>query len=298
MAPAGESRDGYFPSGESVLRRVQGERSVGLLYGQRALLIGALDARNYIGTAEHSRYRDQPFKRLTVTAKMFESIFFGTRAEADKVLAVVRGMHGRVEGSLPSRVGPHPAGTSYSAFDPELMLWTIAVAAHSSAYFYERLVRRMGPGELDAFWADWVRFGELFGMPAEVAPRSWAAFVAYFKGRLASEEMHLTEEARLTGHGVAFRIPFGAAGLLARDTHNLIIGGSLPPVVREHYDLRWSARQQLAYEATCHGLRLSRPLSPKRLARGRCAAHYDNVARAERKLTAAGRPPIDLPARA
>ena len=52
---------GYFPRGESVLRRVQGERAVGLLYGQRALLIGALDPRNYIGTARHSRYREQPF---------------------------------------------------------------------------------------------------------------------------------------------------------------------------------------------------------------------------------------------
>ena len=33
---------GYFPHG-SVLRRVHRERSVGLLYGQRALAIGAID---------------------------------------------------------------------------------------------------------------------------------------------------------------------------------------------------------------------------------------------------------------
>ena len=32
----------YFPPGRSMARRVHGERSVGLLYGQRALLIGAL----------------------------------------------------------------------------------------------------------------------------------------------------------------------------------------------------------------------------------------------------------------
>lgn len=287
--------EGYFPSGRSVLRRVQGERAVGLLYGQRALMIGALDARNYVGTAEHSRYRDLPFKRLAATGKMFETVFFGTRAEADKVLAVVERMHAPVEGELEADAGPRfPAGTPYRAFDPELMLWTIAVAADSGAYFYDRLVRRMSADEKNRYWADWVRFGELFGMPAEVAPVGWAAFRAYFDGRLASEEMHLTPEARATGFGVAFRIPFGAARLIARDVHNLIMLGSLPAIVREHYGLGWSRRQQLAFEAAVRGLKLSRPISPRPIARGRNGVHFDNVARAEGKLAKQGLPPIAM----
>jgi uncharacterized protein (DUF2236 family) len=294
----GDLDRGYFPSGESVLRRVQGERAVGLLYGQRALIIGALDARNYIGTAEHSRYRDLPFKRLAATGKMFETVFFGTKAEADKVLAVVERMHAKVEGELTEAAGPrYPIGTPYRAFDPELMLWTIAVAADSGCYFYERLVRPLSADEKNRYWADWARFGELFGMPKEVAPVGWGAFRAYFDGRLASDEMHLTEEARVTGFGVAFRIPFGAPGLVARDPHNLIMLGSLPPVVRQHYGLPWSRCRQLAYDATCRGLRASRPLSPKRIARGRNAIHFDNVAKAEGKLAKQGKPPIALPAR-
>jgi uncharacterized protein (DUF2236 family) len=288
---------GYFPPGRSVLRRVQGERSVGLLYGQRALLIGALDARNYVGTAEHSRYRDLPFKRLAATGKMFETVFFGNRAEADRVLAVVERMHGAVEGELDEDAGPFPAGTPYRAFDPGLMLWTIAVAADSGCFFYERLVREMSADERDRYWAEWVRFGELFGMPGEIAPQGWTGFRAYFDDRLASEEMHLTEEARLTGFGVAFRIPFGAARFLARDVHNLIMLGSLPPAVREHYGLGWSRAQAVAFEAAARSIRLSRPLSPRRVARGRNGVHFDNVARAESKLAAAGTPPIALPAR-
>jgi uncharacterized protein (DUF2236 family) len=287
--------DGYFPRGRSVLRRVQGERSVGLLYGQRALIIGALDPRNYVGTATHSRYRDLPFKRLAATGKMFETVFFGTRTEADRVLAVVRRMHGPVEGELDEDVGAFPAGTPYRAFDPELMLWTIAVAADSGCWFYEHLVRPMSADERDRLWAEWVRFGELFGMPQEVAPVGWDGFRTWFDGRLASAEMHLSDEARTTGFGVAFRIPFGAAGFFARDVHNLIMLGSLPPVVRAHYGLGWSRAQRLAFEAACRGLRASRPLSPRRLARGRNGAQYDDVARAEGRLAAAGRPPIALP---
>jgi uncharacterized protein (DUF2236 family) len=293
LGAMGTADVGYFPRGSSVLRRVQGERSVGLLYGQRALLIGALDPRNFVGTVEHSRYADAPFKRLAATGKTFETIFFGSRAEADRVLAVVKRMHGAVEGELEEGAGPrHPAGTPYAAFDPELMLWTIAVAADSACLFYERLVREMEAGERDRFWAEWVRFGELFGMPREVAPRGWGEFREYFDGRLASDAMHLTADAKRTGFGVAFRIPFGAAGFLARDVHNLIMLGSLPKVVRAHYDLPWSLPQQLAYEAAVRGIRMSRPLSPRRIARGRNGVHFDNVARSERRLTEAGRPPI------
>lgn len=287
--------EGYFPRGSSVLRRVQGERAVGLFYGQRALLIGALDARNYVGTARHSRYRDLPFKRLVVTAKMFETIFFGTRAEADRVLAVVEKMHGKVEGELADEAEPvYPSGTPYAAFDPELMLWTIAVAADSSVYFYEKLVREMGRSEKDAFWEDWTRFGELFGMPREVSPVGWDAFQDYFQTRLASPEMHLTDEARTTGLGVAFRIPFGPPGPLAKLPHDLIMLGSLPKRVREIYGLPWDPARAFAYESATFALRRGRPLSPKPLARGSCSARYDAIAKIEGRLVEQGRPPIRM----
>lgn len=289
--------EGYFPRGTSVLRRVQGERSVGLMYGQRALLIGALDARNYVGTALHSRYRGRPFKRLSATAKMFETVFFGSRAEADKVLAAVARMHRPVEGVLPEDGGGYPAGTPYSAHDPELMLWTIAVAAESSARFYELLVRGMRPGERDAFWRDWVRFGELFGMPREVAPTSWAGFREWFDGRLASAEMGLTEEARLVGRGVAFRIPVPRLEAPLMEFHNLILVGTLPGMVREHYRLPWDRRRELAFGAVTRAIRGSRPLAPKAVARGPNASRFDRTARIEADRIEAGEPPIPLPAR-
>jgi uncharacterized protein (DUF2236 family) len=288
--------EGYFPRGRSMLRRVQGERSVGLMYGQRALLIGALDARNYVGTALHSRYRERPFKRLSATAKMFETVFFGTRAEADKVLAVVDGMHRKVDGELPEDGGAFAAGTPYSAHDPELMLWTIAVAAESSAHFYELLVRPMGGGERDAFWRDWIRFGELFGMPATVAPQSWAEFREWFDGRLESEEMGLTDEARHVGRGVAFRIPVPRLESPLMEFHNLLLLGTLPPLVRDLYGLPWDLRRELTFRAVTRAVRTSRPLSPRAIARGPNARSFDRTARIEADLIEAGKPPIPLPA--
>ena len=269
---------------------------MGLTYGQRALLIGALDARSFVGTAEHSRYRDQPFKRLAATGKMFETVFFGTRAEADRVLATVARMHGPVRGRLGGESGGYEPGRGYSAADPELMLWTIAVAAESSATLYELFVRRLGAEELDAFWADWVRFGELFGMPVDVAPRGWEEFRRYFDQRLASEEMGLTEKARRTGLGVAFSVPVPTVQAPAMELHNLLLLGSLPARVRELYGLRWSMAQHVAWSVAVRTIRTSRQLSPGVIARGRNGSQFDAVAKTERERIASGKPPIGLAA--
>ena len=131
----------YFPPGRSVARMVHGERAVGLLYGQRALLIGALEPLTYTGTMLSTRSADRPFQRLARTAKIQETILLGTRAEADKALAVVDRLHERGKGVLPEAAGGHAAGTPYSAFDPELMLWTLAVIADSGRAMYEAMVR-------------------------------------------------------------------------------------------------------------------------------------------------------------
>ena len=154
----------------------------------------------------------------------------------------------------------------------------------------------MGPGELDSFWSDWVRFGELFGMPHEVAPQGWGEFRAWFDGRLAGDEMELTAEARAVGRGVAFHIPAPRIEAPAMEAHNLLLLGSLPPRVRELYGLPWDIARGAAFIAATTSLRLGRPLSPRSVRRGRNGRHFDRVARIEGELIASGRPPISLPA--
>jgi uncharacterized protein (DUF2236 family) len=287
---------GYFPPG-SMLRRVHRERIVGLTYGQRALGIGALDPRNFVGTRIHTRYAERPFHRLAATGKMFEEIFFGTRADADRVLAAVHRMHWTVKGELPDDAGPMPAGTPYSAFDPELMLWTIAPAADSAVYFYELFVRELSVSERDAFWADYVRFGELFGMPASAAPGSWVEFREFFDAKINGPDVHLTDEARFVGSAVMFRIPTARSRWPAMRVHNVVMKASLPPRVREHYRLRWSPADELAARAAVSAARALRPVTPRSALHGRCTRYFDDVDHAERRLLARGRPaPGSLPA--
>lgn len=289
------SDDGYFPRGRSLLRQVHEERLVGLLFGQRALAIGALHPVNYTGTSQSTGGRERPFRRLVRTANDFEAIFFGTRAEADRVLAKVHAMHTRVRGALGADAGPFPAGTPYDAFDPELMLWTVAVSAESALYFYELFVRRLSDAERDAFWRDYVRFGELFGMPRAVAPPTYAAFAAWWDAKLAGDELHLTDEARRTGSFVALEIPLPRINQPAKRLHDLVMLGSFPPRVRELYGMSFSPAQARAFALAVAALRGLRALAPDTLRRGSCQRSFALVEATERRRLERGEPTPQLP---
>src|SRR3954447_9379326 len=273
--------DGYFPRGSSMLRRVQEERLVGSMYGQRALCIGALAPLNYVGTSRHTKAKQTPFKRLVRTAKEFEAVMLGTRAEADRVLEMVRRMHSRVNGELPEDAGPYPAGTRYDAFDPELMLWTMAVMMDSAEHFYDLLIRRMTADERERLWQDYIRFAELFGMPREAAPPTYPEFRAWYDAKLAGDEMFLTEEARYVGRATAFQIPFPRHLVAFKPGHDLVMLGSLPARVRREYGLPWTRAHAAAYRLAVVGMRTSRTLTPPRQRRGRCTALFDGVAATE-----------------
>lgn len=287
---AGATDIGYFPPGESLLREVHEHRLVGLFYGQRALCIGALAPLNYVGTSRHTRGKLAPFRRLTGTGNAFEKIYFGTRSEADRVLAHVHRLHDTVKGELPEAAGPFPEGTPYSAYDPALMLWTVALIADSALYFQELFVRRLSPAKRDALWQEYIRFGELFGMPREVAPSTYAEFREYFDGTLAGPGMHLTDEARHIGHATAFQIPMPLHAQGAKRVHDLVMLGSLPQRVREIYGLPWSAGREQAFRVAVATIKTGGAVAPRRLTRGWNRASFDMVERTERRRLEQGKP--------
>jgi uncharacterized protein (DUF2236 family) len=273
----------YFPPGRSVARRVHGERSVGLLYGQRALLIGALEPLTYTGTMLSTRSADRPFERLARTAKIQETVLLGTREEADEVLGKVRRLHERIRGELPEAAGPHPAGTAYSAFDPELMLWTLAVIADSGRAMYETMVRPLSPGEREDLWQDYVLFGELFGLPRSEVPATYPEFEAWFDGKLSAPDLQATPHGLEMAPLVAFRqpVPAPARGNIALQNH--LIKGTLPPQVREIFGIRWSRAHEATFRAMAASHRRARHLFPRKMRRGRNDVFFDVVTRTERQ---------------
>jgi uncharacterized protein (DUF2236 family) len=273
----------HFPPGCSVARRVHGERSVGLLYGQRALLIGALEPLTYTGTMLSTRSADRPFERLARTAKIQETVFLGSREEADEALAKVRRVHETIKGTLPAAAGAHAAGTPYSALDPKLMLWTLAVIADSGREMYETLVRPLSDAEREDLWQDYVRFGELFDLPRSEVPGSYREFKAWWEERLASPDLHATEHALEMAPLVALRQPVPAAARGNLVVQNHIIKGTLPPRVREIFGIRWSAVHERSFRAIAASHRRARRFFPHPVRRGRNDVFFDVVTQAERR---------------
>jgi uncharacterized protein (DUF2236 family) len=265
-----------------MARRVHGERSVGLLYGQRALLIGALEPLTYTGTMLSTKAGDWPFKRLVRTAKAQEAIFLGTKEEADRILARVHNQHLRVKGSLAEAAGAHAAGAGYSAFDPELMLWTLAVIADSGRAMYEAMVRPLSPAEREGLWQDYLRFGELFGMPRDVAPATAIEFDQWFAAKIASPDLHATPHALAFAPVVAFEHPVPRGARLNLAAQNLVIKGTLPARVREVFGIPWGAREEAAFRALSASHRGAHHLMPRNVRRGRNDRFFDVVATGER----------------
>lgn len=266
-----------------MARRVHGERSVGLLYGQRALLIGALEPLTYTGTMLSTNAGDHPFTRLARTAKIQEMVFLGSREEADKALGAVHRLHERIKGELPEAAGAHAAGAAYSAFDPELMLWTLAVIADSGRAMYETMVRPLSDEEQESLWQDYVRFGELFGLPRDAVPATYPEFRAWFDGKLASPDLHATAHALEMAPLVAFRQPVPLPARLNLETQNLIVKGTLPVRVREIFDIRWTAAHERAFRSVTAAHRGARHAMPRQLRRGRNDYFFNAVTQREKR---------------
>lgn len=277
---------GYFANDSMVVRALR-QRAVALTYGQRALVMGALHPRLFVGTAQHTEHRETPYTRLGLTARLFEAVFLGSKEDADRALQFAAKRHARVRGTMDvDGGGAHPVGAPYSAADPGLMWWTAAFTLDSVEYMYDALVRRMRDHEREDLFEGFVRWAELFGMPSEAAPGSYAEFRHTFDAWLASDEPFLVDEAYLVGRHIA-----GTSGyhLLLGDFSSpvlrTLIQGSLPARVRAAYDVRWGLPDELAWRTLSTAIRTGHSrvplLASTPVLRGRSAEFYKAAARGE-----------------
>ena len=288
---------GYF-SDDSMIRRVMRKRAVGLTYGLRALVIGAVHPLLYVGTAENTAHRATPYTRLALTGRLFEAVFLGDKEEADRALAFTHKRHVPVEGVLPEDAGPHhPAGSRYSALDPHLMFMTMAFTVDSAEVMHDVLVRRLTGTEREDLYQDYVRWGELFGMPRSAAPADYPAFRRYFDDYLASDELYLTEEAKLVGSYLVGKfVPHPLPGVMrhADSGAHLLVQGSLPRRIRKLYDIGWGPREEMIYRSLARTVRtahLRPPLVPpvfRDHLSGPSTPIYHQITKRERGLVAAG----------
>ncbi len=235
----------YF-SDDSMVRRVHRELVVAFA-GPRALLLQATHPLAFSALFAHTSALDEPYERLNRTARVMDTIVWGSREDADRVTRRVRAMHRRVRGELTEPAGRFPAGTPYRADDPVFLLWVLASLVDSSLVVYDRYVARLGRDERDAYWQEYKQVGRLFALRDRDLPGTIEDFDAYLRGMLDGPDLHVGDYAREQAIDIVMRppVPLAARGLLELVNQTTI--GLLPPRVRRLYGFGWDPARGLAH---------------------------------------------------
>jgi uncharacterized protein (DUF2236 family) len=248
------SRDGYFAP-ESVIRRVGNTPLTPFLGGGPAVLLQVAHPLVAAGVVQHSDYRADLWRRLGRTLRALYLIAYGTKEEAARAGDAVQIVHSHVQGETDVQLGPFPAGTRYSAADPELMLWVHATLVQSSLTVYQRFMRGLPPNDQERYYQEMALVARLFGTPASVIPPSLAEFRDYFAAQLAGETITVTAPAKEVA-SVIFEAPLPAALRVLVPAHRLATAGLLPARLRQEYELRWSSFHELALPLAAQSVRL------------------------------------------
>ena len=248
--------EGYFGE-DAAIRRIACE-SVLMLGGPRALLMQAAHPLVAAGIVDHSRFRQDPWRRLARTMAALYTIVFGTREQAERIGAITRAARGGVRGRRGRRV--------YTAADPGLMLWVHSTLVDTGLAMYETYVRRVEPEMAEEFYEQMKVVATVFGVPPDVHPPTLADFRSYQRSLLESGEVRVGADAR----AVAATVFSPPAPLPLRPALRALAAqsaGLLPPALREQYGLRWTRADGLALRASSQLCRRLVPLLPPALRR-------------------------------
>jgi uncharacterized protein (DUF2236 family) len=239
-----------------------GQEALGLLGGGRAVLLQLAHPLVAAGVAEYSDFQADPLSRLLRTLELMHTVVYGNHSEATQALERFQTVHAHIQGQLSEAAGRFPAGTAYTANDPELKFWVLATLIDTSLITYERFVAPLTPDERDRFYADAQILAELFRIPDAIVPPDLDDFHHYIGDMITDDTLAVTHTARQLARDVLYPdvgiIPTASAALLRFAT-----AGTLPERFREAYGLTWNARRQVLLDGLSQFTRLLRPWVPK-----------------------------------
>jgi uncharacterized protein (DUF2236 family) len=167
-APRGDP--GLFGPG-SVTWQVHGDASM-LIGGVSAVILQTLHPLAMAGVADHSVWREQPFRRLSRTSSFVTATTYGATPVAEGIIEVVKAVHTRV-------VGVAPDGRPYAAGDPDLLRWIHVAEVSSFLNGHRRFsLLPITPASQDRYYDEVRVIAEKLG--ATDVPRSRAEVAAYF----------------------------------------------------------------------------------------------------------------------
>ena len=250
---------------DSVTWRVMREPIL-MLGAGRALLMQAANPLVAQGALDHSNYAADPYGRLERTVGWVTVVCFGTTDEATRATAGVVSIHRRVKGRVPQATATAgvPAGTVYTAQDPDLLRWVHASFVETMLATHDALVGGLDDDERDAFVHEWDAVAALFGLPRRLLWRDAHAMRAYVAGQVERGPAQPGPGSRRVAETV-LRPPVSSRALRpAAELLAFIAVGLLPDQVRRGYGLPWTPAHAAAHRAIRVWLRSARHTMPRR----------------------------------
>ncbi|WP_157936849.1 oxygenase MpaB family protein [Geodermatophilus chilensis] len=245
-----------------VLWSVARERLL-LLGGPAALLLQVAHPLVAEAVAAHSDYHAEPAHRLLTTLQATLTVTFGDTTQARQAARRVGRRHATVTGAITHPVGGLPAGTPYSAADPDLALWVHATLVWTAMAVHDRYARPLPTAERDAYWRQAKPFARLFGVGDAALPPDWAGFVDYWQQ--AVDALQVTPAAhRIASDVLRPRLspPLPGVAHLAR----AVTSDLLPAVIRDGYRLPCRRLHRTEARTLQAAVRFLRPHVPARYA--------------------------------
>lgn len=234
-------------SDESPLRRITAESC--LLGGAGcAVLLQVAHPSVAHGVYHHSDFENRPLARLSGTLTYVYGTVYGTGAERERLHAVVRAMHRKVN------------GPGYRSLDDDLLLWVAATLCQNAARLYTLVFGGFRDAdEYALFLREASVFGTALGMPPEVWPDTPEAFDAYWEEAVA--RLEVGEEARDIARRM-FR-PRQPVLRVLMPLQRLLTAGLLPERLREGFGLPWSPGRQRLFDGIVAATRAVYPRLPR-----------------------------------
>ena len=254
---------------DSEAWRLDREAMLLLGAGPRALLLQIAHPSVAAGVAEHSNFREDPWRRLDGTLRSFLTIIYGStnaaRAEIRRLNELHRGI----------------VGAGYSARDPELSLWVHATLIESTIAAYDAWLEPLTRDRQARLYEETKPLARAFGITDGLLPPDLDAFDAYYAGMLGPDgPVHPTPVARELARSI-LRPPLGPLAKLAPapvgqavrpflelvpvETYAWSLWpsvGLLPAGVREEYGLTWGPLHEVVSGWLVAGWQAWRPLIP------------------------------------
>lgn len=180
LSPPGDP--GLFGPG-AVCWRVHGDFTSMMVGGISALLLQCLHPLAMAGVWDHSNFREDVIGRLRRTATFIAGTTYGSRADAEALLARVRRIHAGVHGTTSD-------GHPYAASDPALLTWVHVAEVSSFLHSYLRYADPTLPGsEQDRYYSEVSTIATSLGATNVPACRAEVAdYLRDMRGELRSDE--------------------------------------------------------------------------------------------------------------